>query len=265
MEAVDTYYFWLRLWVRGAINVANYDYSFYYDAVNVVKIIGDLDGDGLDDIIASYPGADEGSINSGKTYIILASSLDSSVADNQYNTIATYVFLGENAGDYSGYSIAGAGDVDGDGLDDFLIGAPYNNEAASESGKAYLILGASLGTPGTYNLATVPTTFAGENQFDSAGFNVAGAGDVDGDGLDDILISATYYDNSTQNGANHGRVYLIYGSSITQTPVSLSSADVTITGVNQYQSTAQLGGYVIGGADIDGDGLDDVYLQPQSI
>ncbi len=104
-------------------------------------------------------------------------------------------FLGELPGDYAGFSIASSGDVNGDGFDDILIGADENDESAYRAGQAYLIFGKESGWSMDSNLANAAgASFLGERANHRAGFSVAFAGDVNGDGYDDILIGAPYYD-----------------------------------------------------------------------
>ena len=108
---------------------------------------------------------------------------------------ADYSFIGEGAYDYAGSSISSAGDVNGDGLDDILIGA-YNNDAGgTDAGKSYVIFGSSLGSTFTGDLSSADYSFIGENASDNAGMSISSAGDIDGDGLDDILIGAPSSDD----------------------------------------------------------------------
>ena len=83
------------------------------------------------------------------------------------------------------------GDVDGDGLDDLLVGAYGRDEGGSSAGKTYLILGASLGANPTIDLSAADYAFIGEAAGDNSGRSVSSAGDVDGDGLDDLLVGLT--------------------------------------------------------------------------
>ena len=118
---------------------------------------------------------------------------------------AEYVFIGENSSDYAGYSISSAGDIDGDGLDDILIGAYRNDAGGSNAGKSYLFLGSSLGSISEIDLSLADYSFIGENVDDRSGYSISSAGDVDGDGLDDILIGAVGNDDG---GSNAGKVAL---------------------------------------------------------
>ncbi|MBJ94940.1 MAG: calcium-binding protein, partial [Rickettsiales bacterium] len=112
----------------------------------------------------------------------------------------------------SGTSVASAGDVDGDGLSDLLIGAPSNDDVGSSAGKSYLFLASSIASGGTFSLSAADASFVGEASSDNSGSSVASAGDVDGDGLSDLLIGAYRnsdgaYDPSTSTNA--GKAYLI--------------------------------------------------------
>ncbi|MCK5253406.1 MAG: FG-GAP repeat protein, partial [Thermoplasmata archaeon] len=101
--------------------------------------------------------------------------------------VSTASFLGEGAADNSGRVVAGAGDVNGDGFDDLLISAPGDDDGGQDAGQTYLVFGkASTWTMDT-NLANADASFWGENAADSSGSTIAGAGDVNGDGYDDIL------------------------------------------------------------------------------
>ncbi|MBN1389023.1 MAG: FG-GAP repeat protein, partial [Candidatus Thermoplasmatota archaeon] len=92
-------------------------------------------------------------------------------------------FWGEDAGDSSGESVSGAGDVNGDGFDDILIGAVYNDEGGIYAGQTYLILGKGSGWAMDTNLSQADASFWGEEADDHSGHSVSGAGDVNGDGF----------------------------------------------------------------------------------
>jgi hypothetical protein len=117
---------------------------------------------------------------------------------------ADATYTGEAAYDYAGYSVSGAGDVDGDGFDDLLVGARYNDANGIDAGAAYLVLGSA--TPGDLTLSAADAKYSGEAAYDYAGYSVSGAGDVDGDGLDDLVVGA-YGDDA--GGASAGAAYLV--------------------------------------------------------
>ena len=126
-------------------------------------------------------------------------------------------YTGEATDDHAGWSVAGAGDVNGDGYADFLVGAPDNDAGETNAGAAYLVLGSA--SPGGGSLSSA-MRYTGEAADDEAGTSVAGAGDVNGDGYADFLVGATGND---AGGSNAGAAYLVLGSA---SPVSgsLSSA-----------------------------------------
>ena len=104
-----------------------------------------------------------------------------------------------------------AGDVDGDGRGDILVGAPNNDGGGSTTGRTYLVLGYFLPGSGVMTLDESVHYFTGENTSDSSGSALGGGGDVDNDGLDDVLISAPLNDDG---GDESGKSYLLVSPSI---------------------------------------------------
>ena len=148
---------------------------------------------------------DDSAEDAGAVYVFLGASLDPSLPIDLLD--ADYILLGEDAYHYAG-SVASAGDVDGDGLGDILVGA-YGGY------RGYLILGASLFSTPIIDLSQADVIFEGEDSMvgDVTYFGefLSSAGDVDGDGLDDILISAPRYGSG--NNESMGRVYLFLANS----------------------------------------------------
>ncbi len=197
-----------------------------------VASAGDVNGDGYDDVIV---GADGSSSDTGKAHIYHGSS--SGIGSSAARTLT-----GEMTSDYFGYSVAGAGDVNGDGYDDVIVGAYGYDGGGTTRGRAYIYHGSSSGIGSS--AARSLTGTADENYF---GDSVAGAGDVNGDGYDDVIIGADGYSSST------GRAYIYHGSS---SGIG-SSAALTLTG----EATGDSFGLTVAGVgDVDGDGYDDVMV-----
>ena len=102
-----------------------------------------------------------------------------------------------------------AGDVDGDGVADLLVGACYNSDLSDRHGKVYLLLADGLPSSGSLGLGEADRAWVGEFPGDLAGRAVSTAGD--GDGLADLAIGATH---TNQNGNDSGKVYLIFAGDL---------------------------------------------------
>ncbi len=165
-----------------------------------VSSAGDFNNDGYSDIIIGAPYCDQYGYDSGKAYLIYGSADLEGIINVQNSDVIL------RTGDYwnLGYSVSYAGDVNFDGYGDILIGGPMGGiHAASYTGAAYIIFGRS-DYFGIKNIYYNYPSFIGEYSWDRAGHSTCGVGDINGDGRDDILISATGYGSG-------GKVYLIYG------------------------------------------------------
>jgi hypothetical protein len=195
-----------------------------------VAHIGDVDGDTASDFLVSARHQTSGL--EGRVY--LYSGLTGSVICE---------VGGEAPGDQFGYSLAGAGDVNGDGTPDFVVGAIYNDGAAAEGGRAYVYSGQDCAL-----LYTIDPELAG----DGLGWSVDGAGDVNGDGFADVMVGAALH---SPLGLYEGRAYVYLGGAGPH-PMTLTSADAhyTITGLHIGDV---MGSSVAGVGDVDGDTFDD--------
>jgi hypothetical protein len=128
--------------------------------------------------------------------------------------------FGADDSDRSGYSVSNAGDVNGDGFDDLIIGATggdASGNAKRNAGESYVIFG-SASLPSTIDLATLGTagiTIFGAERYDSSGRSVSSAGDVNGDGFDDLIIGAYGGDASGNSKSQAGESYVIFGGNLT--------------------------------------------------
>ncbi|MBM76213.1 MAG: hypothetical protein CMK59_12490 [Proteobacteria bacterium] len=186
--------------------------------------IGDWDGDGGTEILLGADGSDYGGFSSGLNYMVLSSSISE---DRQFNIEdADYKYIGSQDLENAGQSVAALGDVNGDGLQELLIGGDGNSEAANEGGAAYLITSPSLRNV-DISLQDAPFRFLGSRKLGAAGTSLRDAGDVDGDGLSDIIIGAPFPDASA---SHKGRAYLIYASQLTQGTMLLEEAGSILIG-----------------------------------
>ncbi len=218
--------------------------------------IGDINGDGYDDFaIGAYGDEEGGGANAGQTYVIFGKSTGWSM-DTELGTSSDASFLGEDSSDYSGRSVSGIGDVNGDGYDDFAIGAYGDEEGGGASaGQTYIIFGKATGWAMDTGLASADASYLGEDGGDWSGFALSGAGDINGDGYDDFIIGAHV---DEEMGANAGQTYVVLGKATGWAmDTDLTSADASFLGEDGGDRSGQS---VSGIGDINGDGYDDFAI-----
>ena len=161
---------------------------------------------------------------------------------------ADVTITGESAGNDFGWRATPAGDVNGDGIQDLIVGAPSYDGVAGFAGRAYLFYGPFTGD---INAADADAIISAESFGDNLGFSVASAGDVNNDGFDDIIVGARSND---ANGIQAGRVYLFYG------PISGSLVDTDADAIISGAAFDEVGRSVAGVGDLNGDGFDDILI-----
>ena len=223
---------------------------------------GDVNGDGRDDVIIGAPGAgNNGRAGSGSSYVVYGSANPSNVDLASLTDIQGFRIDGATTFDLSGAAVAGAGDVNGDGRGDVIIGARLaDNNGRSQSGSSYVVYGSA--TPSNLDLASISDTqgfrIDGAAAFDESGASVAGTDDVNGDGRDDVIIGAPGAESNGRAGS--GSSYVVYGSA---NPSNLDLASLTGAQGLRIDGAATgdaSGGSADGAGDVNGDGRDDVII-----
>jgi len=195
-----------------------------------VSIPGDLNGDGSPDVVVGATTFEfQGDAVPGRVYVYFGGPAVDAVAD--------LVLTGQANGDRFGYVHSGAGDMNGDGYQDLLVGAYLNDGNGISSGRAYVYYGG----PGLD--ATADLVLTGLQTGEQLGIAVAGVGDVNADGHDDVLIGARF---NTTGGSEAGRGYVYFGG-----PGVDSVPDLIL---ESQTPTERLGFAVAGGADVNHDG-----------
>jgi len=261
-------------WQGTVLDLSDADAAFYGEegadwTGGNLDFVGDLDGDGCDDILIPATGIDiTPSINVGAVYLLYGSTTFGGTLDY---TDADAVFRGDSARDLFGRGVSGLGDIDDDDYADFAIGARGDNGDQTDAGRAFVFYGSATRWTGINGAsATADCIFDGEATDDEAGFAFAGPVSYTGDGTDfndddywDIIISAPGND---RNGTDTGTVYVIFGgASRCSGTTSLSSADAMVLGqescgIGGGVERGQFGYSLAGAGDIDEDGYDDLVV-----
>ena len=244
-----------------------------------VDLIPDLDGDGRGEILIGASGRDNPSNYSGIAYLIDFEAsfpwrglIQLKDDDTDYER---WVFRPQNGGDQLGTAVAYAGDVNGDGQPDLMLGAPQN-KTTSSVGSASLFLSTDLaGSPGDVSYTESSALLRAGYGSDRAGNSLHRAGDLNGDGFEDLLVGAYF---SAAPYSQQGRVYVLYGcetgigdcraSGTTYTSAypwdsasnGMSMADIADAVLEGIKGESRLGSAVSGGGDFNGDGNDDIVV-----
>ncbi len=255
---------------------------------------GDINNDGVEDMIVGEPNADPGGSGSGAAYVVFGNDqLDEMAATTlEFQNLASCAspsscgieFNGVAAGDEAGFAVSFAGDINDDGIDDLLIGAPGATVGGNVgAGKVYLVYGPVAA--GLIDLSTVGSTtpglvFHGENAGDRAGESISHWPDFSGDGIDDLLIGAPLAAPDDPFGdpiMEAGYVYAIHGGTTnlddSMTPGIIALSRVANGLADEVQGTVFLGTeafehvgrHLTGAIDYNGDGEPDVLISGDNV
>ena len=235
---------------------------------------GDVNGDGIDDIVIGAAGAIGGD-SDDESYVIFGennwsnASIDLSDLDGSNG----FKITGIQQGSSSGLSVSSAGDVNGDNIDDIIIGAAgadANNKSAA--GESYVIYGSQNPFSSSIDISELDGTIGfrinGINDYDASGVSVSYAGDVNGDKIDDIIIGAYNADKIHDQGTSSEKIYLgagatyvVFGDKKFSSSFDLSSLDgengFRIDGIDEFDRSGKA---VSNAGDINGDNIDDIII-----
>jgi hypothetical protein len=203
-----------------------------------VGTAGDVNGDGYSDVIVGAPSYDNGETDEGRAFVYHGTSTGLSGT-------AAWTAESDQASANFGISVGTAGDVNGDGYSDVIVGAYYYDDGQSNEGRAYVFHGASAGLSGA------PAWTAESNQAEAHfGRSVGAAGDVNGDGYSDVIVGADAYDNGQ---TDEGSAFVYHGSAagLFSTPAWTAESDQVSSGFGTATGTA---------GDVNGDGYSDVVV-----
>ncbi|WKZ67962.1 MAG: FG-GAP-like repeat-containing protein [Flavobacteriales bacterium] len=203
-----------------------------------VASAGDVNGDGYSDVIVGADQYNNGQPDEGRAFVYHGSPAGLSPTP-------AWTAESDQASAFFGWSVASAGDVNGDGYSDVIVGAGYYDNGQLYEGRAFVYHGSPAG------LSPTPAWTAESDQVDARfGYSVASAGDVNGDGYSDVIVGALLFDNGQ---LYEGRAFVYHGSpaGLSPTPAWTAESD---------QVDARFGASVASAGDVNGDGYSDVIV-----
>jgi hypothetical protein len=225
----------------------------------------DINGDGADDVLVGAPSSSAGANYAGSTYVVFGQSaaFPPAIDMNTLDGDTGFRIDGDAAYTQGASALAGIGDINGDGFEDFAVGAGQSSAGVPYAGSTWVVFGTDAGFDASFSVGALDGNngfrIDGVAPYDRSGGAVAAAGDFNGDGMSDLLIGAAGAD---PNGDGSGSSYVVFGSGAGfAATLSLSALDGTnglrFDGVASGDSS---GNAVARAGDINGDGAIDILI-----
>jgi len=245
---------WSRETSIDAISSASYlgECDMQYLA-NELICAGDVNSDGIDDMLLSASWTRSGTQCQGRVYLIFGK--EDGWEKNASISTADVSFDGEVPGDYFGLSLGGGSDVNGDGIDDLIMGTPYYDSVGVQNGRTYLFFGRSEGWTSVVELSDADAVFSGNGSGVRMGESIAITHDINMDGLSDILIGSPLM---SYNGRLLGAVFIFHGRSHGFSG-EFFPEDADASFVGEY-SNENFGGHISTVGDVTGTGGNGILL-----
>ncbi|MEH2290991.1 beta strand repeat-containing protein, partial [Nostoc sp.] len=240
---------------------------------NSISNAGDINNDGIDDLIIWGPNANPYNNNSylGQSYVVFGQTnlgSDGTLNLSSLNGTNGFFINGITGIDYSDESVSNAGDINNDGIDDLIIGAIITSpNGKDEAGQSYVVFGGTdVGSGGTLNVSSLDGTngFAinGIVEDGHLGYSVSNAGDINNDGIDDLIIGARKFYPESYND-DPGQSYVVFGGTDVGSGGTLDLSDLNGNNgfiINGIAEDSNSGSFVSDAGDINNDGIDDLII-----
>ena len=236
---------------------ATLDPTDYYGTA--VASIGDIDGDGINDVAIGSPGDDDGGSGRGAVYVLFLNADGTVKAEQKISDLAGGLTTTLDDADSFGAAIGMLGDIDGDGVNDLAVGATGDDDGGGGRGAVYVLF---LNADGTVKAEQKISDLVGGltatlDNFDVFGYAIGGIGDLDGDGINDLAVGADFDDDG---GADRGAVHVLFLNADGTVKAEQKISDTTGGLAATLDDTDYFGSAVASPGDVNGDGRNDLVV-----